>query len=927
MKDRTSSFVGRRAERERLGALLAAVRAGGGQALVVSGPPGIGKSALLDELERSAGGPRVLRATGVEAERELPFAALQSLLLDVLDLRDRLPAVQAHALERAFALAPGEAADRFAIGAGVLSLLAAAAGDGGVLCLADDVQWFDEPSLAALAFAARRLRGDGVGVGVGVVLAEREAGEPGAALAGLPRLSLGPLDEPAARALLRADGPAIPDETAAAVVAGAEGNPLALLELAARLSPPVRAGRAALLGPPPPHADAEQLLGERVAALAPATRAALLVAAAAERSDTAFLAGALRAAGRALPDLVEAERQGLVRLHADTIALGHPLVRSVAYHAADPADRRDAHAAVAAALPAGDRRRPWHLAAAALEPDEAVAAALDDGASDARRRGGYGSAARALQRAAELTPDADDRARRLADAAHDFEMAGQPIEAEAMLAAAARSATDPAIAARIRGLQAHQLSRERPDEARPLLLAEGEALTAAIPLSAARYLLEAGWAGMMLGDLDGWLDPSRRALDLLEGREGSTRRVARSQYAAALITAGRAAAAEPLVDAVLRSFETAAAEPIAGAVEVHASLCESLAWLERWDAAERLSNRLVDSAHATGAAGVLPYVLSVRAALDLRLGRWTAASAALDEAVALAGATRQDSFLAGATGLRAVAGALRGEPAAAAGAQRALELAERAAPSFAIHGHAALGSLAMARGDLAEAIARFTAAGAIEERAAFAEPARRTWEPDLIEALIRSGDDAAAVERLERWEHEGEHRGRRFVLATAARSRALLAADDELDAAFGAALAAHEGLPMPYERARTLLAYGARLRRARRRADARAPLRAALELFEALPSERWARVARRELRATGGMVPAASRPELGELTPHEVQVALMVAEGRTNREVAAALFLSPKTIEHHLGAIYRKLGIARRTELARAFAGELSDTG
>jgi DNA-binding CsgD family transcriptional regulator len=432
---------------------------------------------------------------------------------------------------------------------------------------------------------------------------------------------------------------------------------------------------------------------------------------------------------------------------------------------------------------------------------------------------------------------------------------------------------------------------------------------------------------MMLGDLDGWLEPSRRALELLAVHEGSTRRVARSQYAAALITADRAAEAEPLVDAVLQSLEAAAGEPIAGAVEVHASLCESLAFRERWDEAERLSTRLVDSAHATGAAGVLPYVLSVRAALDLRLGRWTGAAAALDEAVALAGATRQDSFLAGATGLRAVAAALRGEPSAASDARRALELAEQAAPSLAVHGHAALGSLAMARGDLAEAIGRFTEAGAIEDRARFAEPARRTWEPDLIEALIRSGDEAAAVERLERWEHGGALHGRRFVLATAARSRALLAPDGELDAAFGAALARHDGLPMPYERARTLLAYGERLRRARRRADARAPLREALELFEALPSERWARVARRELRATGGMVPAASGPELGELTPHEVQVALMVAEGRTNREAAAALFLSPKTIEHHLGAIYRKLGIARRTELARAFAGALADTG
>jgi DNA-binding CsgD family transcriptional regulator len=912
----TTPLHGRDAELARLHALVAAAGAGNGGALVLAGAAGLGKSALLDALAAELDGVRVVRATGSEAEGVLPFAALDALLRPLLPLRHLLPEVQVAALDAAFALGPGVPAHAYAVGAATLSLLSAAAEDRPVVCLVDDAQWLDPASLGALAFAARRLGAEPVAI----VLAGRTGDGAPLAIPDVDVLELAPLAPAAARALL---GARVAPEVADELVAAADGNPLVLRELAARLGRAEFEGRAALVGPLPPHQRAEALFAETIAGLGGRPRAALLVLAAAGDGDVRALEPALGAAGARLEDLETAEAAGLVRLLGGRVEPVHPLVRSVAYHGAAPDERRRAHAAVAGGLPDGDPRRAWHLAAAATRPDEAVAALLDERAAEARRRGGYASAARAQRRAADLSPDPGKRAQRLLDAADDFDIAGAIGEAASVLAEAAELDLDAATAARLRGHRAHlALVQGRPGAARDELVAVGAALEADAPVSSARYRLEAAFASMLLGDGDAWRELSGSALAVVGERDASTRRVAVAMHAAARIATLGDPADPSVADALaLVAALLARPEPIGGALEVYGVLALALAWIERFDDADRLLTRLVGDARALHVLIALPYLLTARAVLDFRLGRWSAAAAAAGEAAALAELTGTPSSLAAARAAQAVVGAWRGEEAARALADAALAPAADSAPREAAGAHYALAVAAVLADRPADALERFQAAAAVPTGIAAAGGA--PWRPDHVEALIRLGDSGApaAVEALEAWARAS---GCASPVAAALRCRALLAPDDGIDAAFAAAHAAAERIPVPLERARTLLAHGERLRRARRRAEARAPLRAAIELFEQLGAGRSAARARKELRATGGMVPDRVRPEHAELTPHELQVALMVAQGRTNREVAGALFVAPKTVEHHLSAIYRKLGIRRRGELAPLFAQELA---
>jgi DNA-binding CsgD family transcriptional regulator len=923
----TRRLVGRDEERRRLEAVVSGVREGGSRVLVLLGEPGSGKTSLLDLLDRPAAGLCCLRATGVEGEGELPFAGLDALLRPLLHLRDGLPEAQAAALERALALGPGGPADHFAIGAATLSLLAAAAEDAPVLCVVDDLQALDRPSRGALLFAARRLDREPVGI----VLAARPEREIAEQLRGMEILRLGRLEDAAARELLAGvSGGRIPGELCEQLVAAADGNPLALVELATRVAPAELEGREASVGPPPPSASAEELLAGRVRALAEPARRALLVLATCEREDVAALEAALHAFGGSLEDLHDAEAAGLVELRSGRARVAHPLARSVAYHLHPPDVRRAAHAAVAAALPAGDPRRPWHLAAAAERPDEAIAAELEATARDARHRGGVASAARAQRRAADLTPAPRLRAARLVAAAEAYELAGLADEADTVLREASEAAPDAESLARVRAEQAHVLLRQgHPATARPLLLRQAEVLAAADPRRAARCLVESAFAAMVVGDVDALRGESARALELA-GRDGGAtgdRRLAAALHAAALIAAGEAESALPLLEAAAGGLDALELEPgvVVGAVDAYAFFAHTLAWIEQWEAAERFVAAILGRAREQAAVAALPFLLAVEAVVDFRRGRWNRAAATVSEAVTIAEATGVRSHLAGSLGIRAVISGGRGDRAALeADAARALELAGEAAPRLVVHAHHGLGLHALSRGDVEAARDHLGAAVEAHATTGFAEPGAEYWHADHVEALIRCGEEAEAARRLDAWEAAGARHGRRFVLATAARCRGLLAPDEEVDAAFATALEHHAALPLPFERARTLLCHGERLRRARRRADARSPLRDALATFDELGASEWAARARGELRATGGTVPAAARPEVSELTPHEIQVALLVAEGRTNREVAATLFLAPKTIEHHLGTIFRKLGIKRRAELARVFADELA---
>ncbi|MCK2218533.1 AAA family ATPase [Actinomadura sp. ATCC 31491] len=375
-------LYGRAAECERMDDLLAAAKDGRSGVLVLRGPAGIGKSALLDHAARRAAalGMRTLRGVGIESEAELVFAALHLLLRSGLDRLDRLPAPQADALRGAFGLAPSSGADRFLVGLGALTLLSELAGDGPLLCLVDDAQWLDRSSADALLFAARRLEAEGVAL----ILAVRD-GSHAFRPAGLPEVRLdGLAPDDAARLLGEAAGPLAP-HVRDRVLAESEGNPLALIELPAALTPEQRAGHAA---PPAPHVGPLPLTGRmqeafqaQIQALPAPTRTLLLVAAAESTGDLTVVLAAARRLG--VPDdaVEAAERAGLVRLDGQ-LTFRHPLVRAAAYQGAPFTGRLEAHRALAAVLggaaegSAHADARAWHPPPPPPAPDEAVAAEL-----------------------------------------------------------------------------------------------------------------------------------------------------------------------------------------------------------------------------------------------------------------------------------------------------------------------------------------------------------------------------------------------------------------------------------------------------------------------------------------------------------------------------------------------------------------------
>jgi tetratricopeptide (TPR) repeat protein len=435
-----------------------------------------------------------------------------------------------------------------------------------------------------------------------------------------------------------------------------------VLELADRLTPAQREGRQNLVGPPPPDARAQELLAERVAALATAAGRAAVVASACEDADLGFVRRALERAGLSLEDLLAAEERDLVQLGSGRLEWRHPLIRSVAYHRSTAELRRAAHGAVGAALTPGDSRRPWHLAAAATEPDEEVAAALEQEADGLRLRGGYAASGRARARAADMTPDRTRRVARLLDANGDFEFAGRFDEARRMLERARELTEDPLARARIRGLEASLVLRQgRPLEAREILAPQARLLADHAPVAAARFHLQAAFASMGLVEVGPWVEHARAALTLVRNGDRSTRGVAGAMLASALVAATRLDVAEPLLEETERSvLDRGEDDPVGGAVEMYALMARSLLWIERWDAAERILRRLEQDARRLSTGGGLPYVLNVRALLDMRLGRWSRAEAAATEAASLARDVGDEIFFLAGSAVRSWVAALDG---------------------------------------------------------------------------------------------------------------------------------------------------------------------------------------------------------------------------------------------------------------------------
>ena len=909
--------MGREMERARLRGLLDAAAGGTSGVLVVHGPVGAGKTALLDDLAAEPDRALTLRARGLEGEAHFAYAALGELLGPALELRDELPDVQAQALGAALALEAGEAMP-FAVAAAVLGLLALAAEHRPVLVVVDDLQWADDASRAALLFAARRLGSEGVAM----VLGLRDDEGLDAADLGLDTLMVEGLAPPAARELLAGQDLAPP--VMEALIAATYGSPLALLEIPALLTDAQRAGTAPLEDPLPLGRSLDRAFRRRLEALPGTARRALVVAACADEARADTVVAALAEADLARDALADAEAAGLVALSARRIEFCHPLVRAAALRLAGPAERRAAHRALAAVLPAEGTARAWQLAAAAEGADPDAARALAAAAADARTRGALDDASRTFARAAELEPDDESRARLLLEASAASLAAARVSDAIAQAHQGAELAQDELLRTDLRCMAARAELRAGLPRGRDVLVREGNRLIATEPARAAMFLLEAATMDMVSGRLKRMIETSERARDAAAEAAPPLWYLATVLIAEAQLALGESAAGDETLAAaedVLRAYVPGTGPPEVVAMAAHSSL-----WVERFDRAAAIFDALIDALRQASAVSELIYPLSARSHLHLRLGRWPAALSDASEALRLAEVTGHAVAMGHTLGALAEIEAVLGQDdAARAHGERCVALAqEQGSETVAVYGNGALTLAALGRGEPEEAVERGLAAERAEAGTDHDEPGIVRFLPDLIEALWRVGREDEAAERVARLERQAEGRpGHTWAQAAACRGRGLLSGDGEVDEWFARALALHAATPQPFETARTQLLHGERLRRIRRRSDARRPLREALTTFERLGATGFAARAQAELRATGGQESAAPETAsvlVAELTPQELQIAMHAARGMTNREVGAALFLAPKTVEHHLSRCFRKLGIKRRVELAGALA-------
>jgi DNA-binding CsgD family transcriptional regulator len=914
-------LLGRTVECGAIDGLLDGVRDGGSGVLLVRGEAGIGKSALLDYACQRAAGFTVVTARGLESEAELAFAGLADLLRPLLGLLDHIPAPQAEALAGALALGPPVAGDRFAVAAGALSLLAAAAEEQPLLLVVDDAHWLDAASAETLRFAAHRLRVEPVTLLVAVRTGERHAFDGGR----LAELVVDGLADDDAAELLRVHA----DDSLAAAVARklvdhARGNPLALVEAAGTLTGEQLRGAEPLPDPLPAGRGIEAAFRRRLDALDTRARRALVVAAAAgERLDAVL--GALPALGLDALDLGPAEKADLIRTTEGRLSWRHPLLRSVAYARGDPAARRDAHRALAHALAgSAPAERAWHLAAATVGVDDEVAALLEETALEARLRRGHAAAAGANERAAQLTSDRELRARRLLEAGRDYQLAGWTDRARALLDEAARDAVDPLLRADVAGQRGIvEMWGGNAREARKLLTAAAERVKAVDVGRAATLLVSVGLAAEMEGVVERTL-AAARAAEALGARGGPQLDLAiGDRLFNSLVLAGKAQEAEALLERLLPALF--AAESAGDDLQPAVTIGHCLVWVERHDDARRIFESKLEAARSTGSLGSIPFLTACLSELDLRSGDWDAAEAGALESVRLAEETNQRNLHTFGLVTLARVQAVKGREECRANAERALELAaELGAGSIAVYALSALGLLELGAGRVEEAVERLSRLSVLVRDVGLQEPNVVQWRPDLIEACVLSGRVDEARAELRVLEAEASATQRVWAHATAARCRGMLADDGDLGG-FEEALRRHDELPAPFERARTQLRLGERLRRLRRPADAREHLRAALSSFELLRAAPWAERARAELAATGERRRRNPPDALATLTPQELRIATLVAEGETNRSIAAALFLSPKTVSYHLAKIYANLGLNSRAQLAAQVArGDLS---
>jgi DNA-binding CsgD family transcriptional regulator len=904
-----SGLAGRPAECRVLDGLVEEVRGGQSRVLVVHGEPGVGKTALLDYLAGSAEGFEVLRVAGVQSEMELAFAGVHQLCAPLMGRLGVLPEPQREALATAFGMSPGPAADGFLVGLAVLGLLSEVAGERPVLCVADDAQWLDRASAQVLAFVARRLGAEPVGL----VFGTRAGGE----LGGLPELVVGGLAEADARALLDSvlPGPVdarVRDE----IVAETGGNPLALLELPRGLSVAELAGGFGLPGALPLAGRIEDSFRRQITRLPALTRRLLLVAAADPTGDPALMWRAVGRLGIATQAAAPAAEAGLAEF-GDRVRFRHPLARSAVYQAAQAWDRQEVHRVLAEATdPRADPdRRAWHRAQAAAGPDEDVAAELEQSAGRAQARGGLAAAAAFLERAAALTPDPACRTGRTLGAARANLQAGAFGNALELVAMAEAEPLDELQGARMDWLRGQIAAASGlGSDAPPLLLKAARRLEPLDPDLARETYLDAWRAAQIAGHLavGGDLLQVSRAARAMRPRPRPPRPAGLLLDGLSLLVTDGPAAATPVLQQAKRAF----ADP-----DVPVAEQLRLGWMAPvvggvlWDDdGYSLIERPVQLARDTGALDRLPMLLNQLASAAVWWGDFAAAASLIAEAAAVCEAT--GARIAPYAAMRLAS--LQGRQAAAVPLiQAAVEEATAVGQGVAVAAADwATASLYQGLGRYAEALA------AARQAVADAQVNISTWAlPELVEAAVRTGDTGLASEALEQLAEWTRASGTDWGLGVEARCRALLSDGEAADRLYREAIDRLGRTRIRPELARAHLLYGEWLRRQRRRTDAREQLHAAWQLLGEIGMEAFAERARHELRATGATAGRRAVTVRVELTVQEAQIARLAADGLSNPEIGTRLFLSPRTVQYHLGKVFTKLGITSRAQLSRALSG------
>ncbi|MFC7722248.1 AAA family ATPase [Nonomuraea recticatena] len=887
--------------------LLEGARNGMSGALVLRGEAGIGKTALLDHAVEAAGDLRVLRGAGIESESGLPFAGLHLLLKGTLDRIGALPQRQAQALRGAFGMAAVLDGDRFLVGLGVLTLLADLADERPVLCVIDDAHWLDSASAEALLFAARRLEAEGVVMLFGA----RDVHAPSFAAPGVAELRLAGLAPEVAARLLAEHAADLPRYARDRILQEARGNPLALLELPAAQREGQFAAEPYAVRVPSTFSRIQQTFADRIATLPEATQTLLLVAAAEEGGDPATVFAAAGRLGAGLADLEPAENKRLLVMTDERLVFRHPLIRTAAYRSATVSHRLAVHRALAEVLEGG--RRAWHLAAASTGPDEQVAAELERHAQSARERGGHAAVAAAYERAARLSADPRERGRRLAHAARAAADAGQLDRAAILADDAAALIADPVARAMVAKFRA-DLADERSSAtfAHQFLAEAACAVAGHEPDLAADLLFSAVERAWTVGDFTAVRAAADQALRLRLA--GAPRIGELAGHIAAL------SGAEP--EARLNGTGDGAAE---AALAVRLLLDRDLSAYPRglresakitwWElllgdyrAAHDQAVSLERESRAQGAIGVLPRALMLLARTQLWRGAHRDARANAAEGLRIAHDIGQTHNLVFLRAVLAHLAAIEGDQ------ERCGELTAQIMAHGTAPGHTrataitALLDLSLGRHDAA--LERLFEAVQGPNKLVTVHSL-----PDLAEAAIRAGQPDCAHDAARRYAGWAHHTAHPWAHAIAARCQAMLNGGDDAWAR-AVHLHRHQHDP-PFERARTHLLYGEWLRRQQRKTDARSPLRSALEVFEQLGAKPWAERTGAELRATGESLPSRTQnlDLLSRLTPQELQVAKLAATGLSNRDIAAQLFLSPRTVGYHLYNAYPKLGVTSRGEL------------